>query len=53
MSRPPSPRARYRPAIEAQAMKRLELRGLTPCLPYPDQTTLLAADDRAARLIGA
>ncbi|HMR31787.1 MAG TPA: hypothetical protein PKA13_12960 [Geminicoccaceae bacterium] len=48
-----SARARYRPAIEAQAMKRLELRGLTPCLPYPDQTTLLAADDRAARLIGA
>lgn len=48
-----SARARYRPAIEAQPMRRVELRGLTPCLPYPDQTTLLARDERAARLIGA
>lgn len=47
-----SGRRRYRPSIEAAGLPRLETRGLTPCLPYPDQTTLLARGRGAARLIG-
>lgn len=47
-----SGRARYRPAIDAAPLPRIETRGLTPCLPYPDQTTLLAKGGRTARLLG-
>ncbi|MBS1183949.1 MAG: hypothetical protein H6Q99_3829 [Proteobacteria bacterium] len=36
-----SGRRRYRTAIEGCGMKAERLRGLTACLPYPDETTLL------------
>lgn len=36
-----SGRGRYRRAIESAALDRERLRGLTACLPYPDETTLL------------
>ncbi|MDV7143718.1 class I SAM-dependent methyltransferase [Tropicimonas sp. TH_r6] len=38
-----SNRARYRDAIENSGLHGSRLRGLTPSLPYPDETTLLAA----------
>jgi hypothetical protein len=38
-----SNRSRYRAAIDASTLKRMETRGLTACLPYPDATTLLIA----------
>ncbi|WP_010139172.1 class I SAM-dependent methyltransferase [Oceanicola sp. S124] len=38
-----SHRARYRQAIVASGLKAEVLRGLTPSLPYPDETTLLGA----------
>ncbi len=37
-----SARQRYRQAIEGCGLTRLDTRGLTACLPYPDQTTLLS-----------
>ena len=36
-----SQRARYRTAIAASGLKAQMYRGLTACLPYPDETTLL------------
>ncbi len=39
-----SGRTRYRLAIEASGLSSVQTRGLTPGLPYPDQTTLIAAD---------
>ncbi len=36
-----SRRRRYRRAIEASGLREVTLRGLTPALPYPDQTSLL------------
>ncbi len=36
-----SRRARYRPAIAACGLVEQKLRGLTPTLPYPEQTSLL------------
>ncbi|SCM77390.1 conserved hypothetical protein [uncultured Pleomorphomonas sp.] len=36
-----SGRRRYRDAIDGSGMKVERLRGLTACLPYPDETTLL------------
>ena len=36
-----SRRARYRPAIAASGLIEERLRGLTPTLPYPEQTSLL------------
>ncbi|MEP6852830.1 MAG: class I SAM-dependent methyltransferase [bacterium] len=36
-------RARYRRAIEAAPVHERRLRGLTPTLPYPDQTSILTA----------
>lgn len=42
-----SARKRYRQAIEACALTRLDTRGLTACLPYPDQTTLLSPSPEA------
>jgi len=38
-----SRRSRYRPAIETCRLSELRLRGLTPTLPYPEQTSLLTA----------
>ena len=38
-----SRRARYRPAIATSGLSELRLRGLTPTLPYPEQTSLLTA----------
>lgn len=38
-----SARARYRSAIAASGLKARTYRGLTACLPYPDETTLLTA----------
>lgn len=37
-------RQRYRAALDATDLTREDHRGLTACLPYPDQTTLLYAD---------
>ncbi|WP_322097390.1 class I SAM-dependent methyltransferase [Nakamurella alba] len=37
-----SRRRRYRTAIETSGLTELKLSGLTPTLPYPDQTSLLA-----------
>lgn len=37
-----SRRARYRPAINAGPLIERRLRGLTPTLPYPEQTSLLS-----------
>lgn len=37
-----SGRQRYREAIETCGLYRADFAGLTPCLPYPDQTTLLS-----------
>lgn len=36
-------RSRYRPAIAASGLNERKLRGLTPTLPYPDQTSVLSA----------
>lgn len=36
-------RRRYRPAIEASGLREERLRGLTPTLPYPDQTSVLTS----------
>ena len=36
-----SARRRYRPAIEQSGLQEHALRGLTPTLPYPDQTSVL------------
>jgi hypothetical protein len=36
-----SARRRYRPAIEQSGLEEHALRGLTPTLPYPDQTSVL------------
>lgn len=36
-----SGRKRYRQAIEASPCRAMRFRGLTACLPYPDETTLL------------
>jgi precorrin-6B methylase 2 len=36
-----SGRRRYRPAIEASGLREARYRGLTPTLPYPDQTSVL------------
>jgi hypothetical protein len=38
-----SHRARYRDAIAASGLVERRLRGLTPTLPYPEQTSLLSA----------
>jgi predicted O-methyltransferase YrrM len=38
-----SRRARYRPAIAASGLVEQQLRGLTPTLPYPEQTSLLTS----------
>ncbi|QQA42038.1 class I SAM-dependent methyltransferase [Pelagovum pacificum] len=38
-------RARYRRAIAASGLASRVLRGLTPSLPYPDETTLLTRND--------
>ena len=35
-------RRRYRPAIQSCGLREHRLRGLTPTLPYPDQTSILA-----------
>lgn len=37
-----SRRSRYRRAIDASGLSERRLRGLTPTLPYPDQTSLLS-----------
>jgi predicted O-methyltransferase YrrM len=39
-------RRRYRRAIEAAPVVERRHRGLTPTLPYPDQTSILTRDDR-------
>jgi hypothetical protein len=39
-------RRRYRRAIEAAPVVELRFRGLTPTLPYPDQTSILRRDQR-------
>jgi Methyltransferase domain len=39
-----SARRRYRPAITASPVRETRLRGLTPTLPYPEQTSLLRPD---------
>jgi hypothetical protein len=36
-----SNRARYAAAIAASALEPTRYRGLSACLPYPDETTLL------------
>jgi hypothetical protein len=41
-----SGRSRYRRAIEAAALRETRFRGLTPGLPYPEQTSVLSASDR-------
>ena len=41
-----SKRARYRRAIDASEMAAVHLSGLTPALPYPDQTSLLTTPAR-------
>lgn len=38
-----SRRARYRPAIETCGLRETRYSGLTPTLPYPEQTSLLSA----------
>ena len=43
-----SQRARYRTAIAASGLEAQTYRGLTACLPYPDETTLLTADRKRA-----
>ncbi|SPJ25517.1 class I SAM-dependent methyltransferase [Palleronia abyssalis] len=43
-----SARRRYRRAIAASPFDAIPLRGLTPALPYPDQTTLLFRAEPAA-----
>jgi len=43
-----SRRARYRAAIESCGLPELRLRGLTPALPYPEQTSLLTATPLSA-----
>lgn len=39
-----SRRARYRNAIDTSGLHERKFRGLTPTLPYPDQTSVLSAD---------
>lgn len=46
-----SRRKRYRAAIAGSELARLETRGLTACLPYPDTTTLLARRPEALRAL--
>jgi predicted O-methyltransferase YrrM len=41
-----SARRRYRPAIAAAPVAETRLRGLTPTLPYPEQTSLLRPRQR-------
>ena len=41
-----SHRARYQRAITASGLRERRLPGLTPTLPYPDQTSLLFRPDR-------
>lgn len=44
-----SRRRRYRRAIEESGLVERRLRGLTPTLPYPEQTSVLERPDRPAR----
>ena len=44
-----SHRRRYRRAIRASGLHERKLPGLTPTLPYPDQTSLLSSGQRADR----
>ena len=45
-----SKRQRYMDAIRASAFEATHLPGLTPALPYPDQTTLLRAHPKGERV---